>query len=99
MTNKIGTFFMFMMVLCAVLILMATAAREPYTTPTETPAATTVPAGTIQPEPSAVQTQPTIQEDHRTRLYVGDILYAEVLNPGTCDRELIGYKAFRDVLR
>lgn len=63
MNKKIGTFLMFMMVLCAVLILMATASREPYTTPTETPAATTVPAGTKEPEPSAVQTQPTIQED------------------------------------
>ena len=63
MNKKIGTFLMFMMVLCAVLILMATAAREPYTTPTETPAATTAPAGTKEQEPSAVQTQPTIQED------------------------------------
>lgn len=63
MNKKIGTFLMFMMVLCAVLILMATASREPYTAPTETPAATTAPAGTTQPEPSAVQTQPTIQED------------------------------------
>ena len=41
----------------------------------------------------------TYEHAHRTRLYVGDILYAEVLNPGTCDRELIGYKAFREVLR
>lgn len=63
MNKKIGIFLMFMMVLCAVLILMATASREPYTTPTETSAATTAPAGTKEPEPSAVQTQPTIQED------------------------------------
>ena len=55
MNKKIGTFLMFMMVLCAVLILMATASREPYTTPTETPAATTAPAGTTQPEPTATR--------------------------------------------
>lgn len=55
MNKKIGTFLMFMMVLCAVLILMATASREPYTTPTETPAATTVPAETKEPEPTATQ--------------------------------------------
>ena len=55
MNKKIGTFLMFMMVLCAVLILMATAAREPYTTPTETPAATTAPTETKDPEPTATQ--------------------------------------------
>ena len=36
----------------------------------------------------------TYEQAHRTRLYVGDILYAEVLNLGTCDRELIGYKMY-----
>ena len=59
MNKKIGTFLMFMMVLCAVLILMATASREPYTAPAETPAATTAPAGTKDPEPTETrQTAP-----------------------------------------
>lgn len=63
MNKKIGTFLMFMLVLCAVLLLMATAARAPQSAAPETTMGTTVPAETKTPEPSGTQPpQETVPE-------------------------------------
>lgn len=66
MSKKIGTFLMVMLVICAVLLLMATAGREPQplreptvtTAPTESTAPTEHTAPSEPTEPRATETEP-----------------------------------------
>ncbi len=85
MEKKIGTFLMVMLVLCAVLILMATAARDTQADPPET-TATTAPSetkGQTQP-PASTEPAPT-QTEQTGQLTQAELRVKQLLDACTLD--------------